>query len=119
MKHFGRLLKRLRGGATLREIEQRTGITHSHLSKIERGATVPSEERAGQILRRGFGLNEDEIRRALLEVSLEDQGVEEDELRHLVADLIQRSLPQAVLRRMFLLYRSRAARRPPRRRPRR
>jgi transcriptional regulator with XRE-family HTH domain len=115
MKHFGLLLKRLRRDATLREIERRTGLSHSYLSKIERGKNVPSEERAGQILGRGFGLDEKAIRRALLEVSLEDQGLEEEELRRLVADLIQGSLPRTVLRRMLLLYRSRAAGRKSRR----
>jgi transcriptional regulator with XRE-family HTH domain len=108
MKHFGALAKRLRGSATLREIERRTGLSHSYLSKIERGAKVPSEERARQVLGQGFGLDDREIERALIEVSLEDRGLEEAELRHLVADLIQGNLPRTVLRRILLLYRSRA-----------
>jgi transcriptional regulator with XRE-family HTH domain len=108
MKHFGSLMKRLRGRTSLRVIEQRTGLTHSYLSKIERGTRTPTEERAGQILGQGFGLGDQEIERALIEVNLEDHGLEEPELRHLVADLIQGNLPQPVLRRILLLYRSRS-----------
>ena len=106
MKHFGALLRRLRGKTTLREIQRRTGLSHSYLSKIERGASVPGEARVRQILGQGFGLEEREIERALIEVGLEDCGLEEADLIRFIADLIQGSLTRAVRRRFVSFCRS-------------
>ena len=48
-EEIGPLLKRLRGSLSLRDVNQRTGISSSYLSQIERGERMPGRNMVGKL----------------------------------------------------------------------
>jgi transcriptional regulator with XRE-family HTH domain len=104
MKSFGRLLRKMRGSTPLRELAQRAGLSYSYLSNLEAGRKIASEERARQILRRGFDLEEPDTTRLILGVQLYDLGLRDNDFRQLVIDLIIDSVPTRVREQLRKLY---------------
>lgn len=102
------LLRELRGTIPLKELARRVGLSDTYLSNVEAGRRTLSEEKARSVLERGFGLAEDQSTRLILEAKLLDYGIE-GEIRELVADLIQDTLPQRLRRELLKLYHNAAA----------
>jgi transcriptional regulator with XRE-family HTH domain len=105
---FGSLLRELRGTIPLKELARRVGLSDTYLSNVEAGRRTLSEEKARSVLERGFGLAEDQSTRLILETKLLDYGIK-GEIRELVADLIQDTLPQGLRRELLKLYHNAAA----------
>jgi transcriptional regulator with XRE-family HTH domain len=101
----------LRGLVPLSEMARLLGISKGHLANLEAGRKIPDEERARDLLRRGFHLPQREVTRLILEVQLRDYGLRDRVLRQLVIDLIQRRVPAPIRQELRWLYRNYADKR--------
>jgi hypothetical protein len=105
VKSFGRLLRTMRGVTPLVEIADLTRLDEPYLARLEGGRTFADEVMVRHILTKGFGLARAEVARLVLGLQLYDLGLRDPELRLLVIDLITKSAPVDVRKRLHALYR--------------
>lgn len=106
MRSFGRLLRRMRGTIPLGKIAQRIRREPQFLENIESGRVVPDERVARAILTRGFDLDADESRRAILGIQLYDLGLKDNDIRQLVIAVIEGSVPETTRASLKRHYRT-------------
>lgn len=103
---FGKLIRRMRGKASLTTLAALTQLDASELEQVEAGA--PVTELTGRIiLKRGFKLNKADSDRLILGLKLYDAGLHDNDIRQLVIDWMSDTMPsrtRAALRRLYRSY---------------